>query len=997
MERKIKITFFLFMLFSAFVSQQLSAQSIRIGGIVYEKDDSPSIGATITVKGTTNTTMTDVDGKFSIIADAKSTLVVSYIGFRKQEIPVNNRTTIDVFLQPEAIDMEGIVIVGYGTQKKINLTGAVSSVNNKELVDRPVINLSEALQGTTPGLIIQQTNSAPGSRPSINIRGLNTMNNNDPLVLIDGIEGDIQNVAISDVEQISVLKDAASTAIYGSRASNGIILITTKKGSKDKQRISYEFNMGWQDPTAYPQVVDSWLFAELTNEAQANSGNKPKYTEEDIAYYRNGGPNYKWLDLIYHTAPVQTHNLSVTGGNDKTTYLISGGYLDQESMFVGPDYGLKRYNTRVNLSHQLYKNLKINVTTSYIRNELTEPVKYLDQIIRQSVRMPPFYPAKDENGNWTTPSGSNSNALARLMEGGFVKNSNDDLSGTITAEWSLLDGLKLTGMAGGRLLNNQQHTNSPAIKYPTSGSGDAVNEMKEGFNRTQNITTNLLLSYEKSIGQHRFSIMGGYSYEGETYRWFNTGRTFDDMKYDALGDEVKSDAVANSGGGRDFVMNSFFGRLNYNYADRYLFEFNIRDDISSKFAKGNRNAIFPSLSAAWRISEETFFEELKNYLPNVKLRGSWGLVGNNRIDLYQYLERVKANQSYMFGEKLVNTAVFESSNPDIRWETTEMANIALDLGLLNNSLNLTMEYFNNTTRDILVTLPISKVYGLKAPVQNGGIVNTWGWETSLEYRLKTGQVNHRFALNLSDSRNKVVNNKGRVDISGGDFVTIIQEGYPLWSYYGYKSDGFFQNQEEVDKGPRLVARAPKPGDIRYVDKNKDGFIKEDDDRFVLGNRFPRYIYGFSYGLNLKGIEFSMFWQGVGKRSVWISGVGSQAFANNFEGPVLECHTDRWTPDNLDATYPRLTTGNESLNNSQKSDFWIEDAAYLRLKNIQLGYTIPASLTQKVAMKKVKAYISLQNALTFSKMRSGWDPEIAQNNASMHAVSRVYSVGLNVEF
>ncbi|MDR3062335.1 MAG: TonB-dependent receptor [Dysgonamonadaceae bacterium] len=308
-------------------------------------------------------------------------------------------------------------------------------------------------------------------------------------------------------------------------------------------------------------------------------------------------------------------------------------------------------------------------------------------------------------------------------------------------------------------VNNQQHTNSPAIKYPTPGSGDAVNEMKEGFNRTQNITTNLLLSYEKSIEQHRFSVMGGYSYEGETYRWFNTGRTFDDMKYDALGDEVKSDAVANSGGGRDFVMNSFFGRFNYNYADRYLFEFNIRDDISSKFAKENRNAVFPSLSAAWRISEETFFEGWKNDLPNVKFRGSWGLVGNNRIDLYQYLERVKANQSYMFGDKLVNTAVFESSNPDIRWETTEMANIALDLGLLNNSLNLTLEYFNNTTRDILVTLPVSKVYGLKAPIQNGGIVNTRGWETSLEYRLKTGRVNHRFALNLSDSRNEVVDNR----------------------------------------------------------------------------------------------------------------------------------------------------------------------------------------------------------------------------------------------
>jgi len=989
------IPFFLFFLFGSVVS--LHAQTMKIKGTVYEEGRIPLIGVTVIEKGTSNGVITNIDGNFEITAEAKSILEISYIGFKTQEIPVNNRNFLEATLESEEVTLDDVIVVGYGTQKKINLTGAVSSVDNKDLTNRPVINVAEALQGTTSGLIIQQSNSAPGSRPSINIRGLNTMNNNDPLVLIDGIVGDIQNVAISDIEQISVLKDAASTAIYGSRASNGIILITTKKGTKGTQQINYDFNIGWQEPTAYPKVVDSWTFAELTNEAQVNSGNVPKYTAEDIAGFRNGGPNYKWLDLIYRTSPMQSHNLSVTGGNDKTTYLISGGYLGQESMFVGPDYGLKRYNARLNLSHRLYSNLKIDVTTSYTRNELTEPAKFLDQIVRQSVRMPPFYAPKDEEGNWTTPSGSNSNALARLMEGGSVKDANDDLSGTITAEWNIIKGLKLSGMVGAQLLNKQKHTNSPAINYPAAGSGDAVNEMKEGFNRTQNITTNLLLSYEKEIGKHRFAGMGGYSYEGETYRWFNTGRIFEDMKYDALGDEVKSDAVSNSGGGRSLVMHSLFARLNYNYDERYLFEFNIRDDISSKFAKGNRNAIFPSLSVGWRISEEVFFENMKDCFPNVKLRGSWGLVGNNRIELYQYLERVKVNQSYLFGDKLVNTAVFESSNPDIKWETTQMSNVGLDLGLLNNNLNITLEYFDNTTRDILVQLPVSSIYGLSAPIQNASKVNTWGWETSVNYNLKTGPANHRFTLNVSDSRNKVADNKGRTDISGGDFVTIIREGYPLWSYYGYKSDGFFQNQEEIDKGPRLVARAPKPGDIRYTDKNGDGFIKENDDRFVLGNRFPRYTFGFTYGIDFKGFDFSMFWQGVGKRSVWISGVGSQAFANNFEGPVFDCHIDRWTPENPNADYPRLTTGNESLNNSQKSDFWIENGAYLRLKNIRLGYTLPTKFLRNAVIKQVKVYTGIQNALTFSKMRSGWDPEVEQNNAGQHAVSRVYSLGLNVKF
>lgn len=994
-----RVAFLLFACLNAAISSMLFAQqsdTVAVTGVVMA-DGEPVIGAAVLVKGTSIGTVTNIDGKFSFNVSPKATLVVSYVGYETLEIPILGKKDLHITLKEKNRELDEIVVVGYGTQKKVNLTGAVSTVEIKELENKPVINLVEAMQGTTPGLIIEQSTSTPGSRPRINIRGLSTMNNNDPLVLIDGIIGDIQNVAIGDIEHISVLKDAASTAMYGSRASNGIILITTKKGQKNESEVRYDFNYGWQKPTDYPQVVDSWIFAEMYNEAQVNSGNAPKYTAEDIYNFRNGGPNHKWLDEIFQTGGMMSHNISFSGGNDKTTLLISAGYLSQESMFVGPDYGLDRYNARINASHEISNNFKIAVTAAYTRNQIKSPAKPTDQIIRQSVRMPPFYPTKDEDGNWTTPSGSNANALARLWDGGFVKDINDELSATITAEVKIWDELKFSAMAGGKLVNKQGHTNSSAISYPTPGAGDAVSSIAENLHRTEDITTNMMLTYDKTFGKHTVSGVAGYSYESEKYRWFSTSRTLDESKYDVIGDAQKGDDIGNSGGGNDWALYSVFGRINYNYDQRYLFEFNIRNDMSSKFRKGNRSGIFPSLSAAWRISEEKFYSEsLRNIVPYLKIRGSWGLVGNDRIGLYQYMANVSINQSYMFGGELVNTSNFASSNPDLKWETTRMVDVGIDLSFRNN-VNITFDYYNNLTKDILVNLPVSYVFGSDAPLQNASKVKTWGWDLGINYNLALGEVHQRFAFNISDSQNKVVDNKGRVDISSGDMTTIIKEGYPLWSYYGYRSDGFFQNQAEVDKGPHLDGVTPKPGDIRYVDKNGDGKIKEDDDRFVLGNRYPRYTFGFNYAVNWKNFDFSMFWQGVGKRSVWINGVASEAFANSFEGPVFEYHLDRWTPNNPDASYPRLTMGAESKNNAVKSDFWIDNAAYLRLKNIQLGYTIPQHLTQKVFIENLRIYVSLQNAYTFSKMKGGWDPEVSQNNASVYPVSRVTSIGLNVKF
>ena len=978
------------------VGFELYAQSntITVKGKVMA-DGEPVIGATVLVKGVSTGTATDMDGNFTLNVASKAVLVVSSIGYETQEVPVNGRTLINVVLKSDVVALKDVVVVGYGVQKKVNLTGAVSSLSTDELEGKPIANVLEAMQGTTPGLVIQQGTSTPGSVPSINIRGLNTMNNNDPLVIIDGIEGSLANLNPADIEQVSILKDASSTAIYGSRASNGVVLVTTKKGKAGKVEISYDFMYGVQQPTSLPKIADSWVYAELYNEAAVNSGRSAKFTPEQIAQYRNGGPNVNWVKELYNrNSPQSSHSVSMTGGNDQLSYMASLGYLDQSSMFKGPDYGYKRYNARLNVSHKVTNNFTLNLTSQFARNDIKEHAYWTEWIIEQANRMPPIYPIKNEDGSYNYPAGSNSNGLQRLEEGGYRQNVNDELLGTIQAEWEVYKGLKLIGSAGGRVWNNKLHENRKAFE----GTGDSENKLTEQFYRSKNITTNLMVTYNTKIGKHSIGGLLGYAYEGFSEKQFSTSRLTEDSKYDIFVGDLSGDKVSNTGSASDWAIYSGFARATYNYDEKYLLEFNIRNDYSSYFAKGNRSGVFPSFSAGWRISEEKFWSVLKPYVPSLKIRGSWGLVGNNRIGAYQYMQTVSVKNGISFGDKLAQTAEFASANPDLKWETTRMANIGFELGLLNNDLNITFDCFNNRTKDILVNLPVPGLFGNGAPIQNAGKVETRGWELSVNYRLKTGPVVHNFAGNISDSFNEVIDTRGTEIIGGSDVQTIIKEGYPLYSYYAYRSDGFFQNEEECQKGPHLEGITPKPGDIRYLDKNGDGVIKPDDDRFIVGNDFPRYTFGFTYGLEYKGFDFSMMWQGVGRRNKWMRGESVEAFHNNNEGPVMDFHQDRWTPNNPDATYPRLTMGAESANNAAKSDFWIQDAKYLRLKNAQIGYTFPQQWMKKLYVKNLRIFASVQNPLTFTKMKGGWDPEYTGDGSGRaYPVARVYSFGLNVKF
>ncbi|MBK5720810.1 TonB-dependent receptor [Dysgonomonas sp. Marseille-P4677] len=980
--------------------QPIWAQNDKIeitGTILLGDDGSPAIGATVQESGNaTNGTISDIDGKFVLRVQPNSNIEISFVGYDNQTISVKGRKELSIVLNVKTFDFDNeVVVVGYGTQKRVNLTGAVSTVSTKELENRPIASIAEALQGTTPGLTIQQYNSQPGSRLSINVRGVNTLNDNTPLIIIDGIISDIQNVNPADVENISVLKDASSTAIYGSRASNGVVLITTKRGRAGKAEISYDFNYGIQEATAMPNVVKSWEYAELRNEAMRNSGRPAPFSNEQILNYKQNGPNSNWMKDIYRTtAPIQNHNLSVRGGGTDTQYLASFGYMDHSSMLEGPSYGHQRYNMRLNVNTKISDRLSFDASIAYVRNEIRDHAYWTEWLIEQSSRMPPIYSIKKEDGSYNYPAGSNSNALQRLEEGGYRKNQDDDLTGVLNAEYKIIDGLKLSGMAAGQIVNSRVHENRKAIIF--EGSGDQENRMTENSGRTQNLSTNIILSYDKTFAEaHNLKAMLGYSYEGGWNDSFQTYRITEDSENDMMGGS-QTDKVGNQGWRNEWSIYSGFMRLNYNFNERYLFEFNLRDDVSSKFRKGNRSGWFPSLSAAWRISEEKFYSEsLKNILSSVKLRSSWGLVGNNRIEDYLYQATVSVYNGYNFGDKVVNVANYGSANSDLKWETTSMFDVGVDLGFLNNALTFTADFFNNTTNDILIGIPMPGIYGGGSPVQNAGKVRNRGWEISARYNLSTGAFKHSLSGSLSDSQNKVLDTKGTEWISGHDITTIVREGYPINSYYAYRWDGFFQNEEEVRKGPHLAGITPKPGDIRYLSKNGDKVVTEDDDRYILGNSFPRFLYGFNYNLEWNGFDFSMFWQGVGQRRVWIRGEAVEAFHNNNEGPVFDFHMDRWTPSNPDATYPRLTVGTESQNNAAKSDFWIQDAAYLRLKNVQLGYTLPASLTKKMMISKLRVYGSVQNALTFDNMKGGYDPETAGGRT--YPVARVYSIGLNLRF
>jgi TonB-linked SusC/RagA family outer membrane protein len=990
-----------------------------VSGVVKDEKAEPLPGVTILVKGTSSGTSTDAAGRYTLsVADTiDAVLTFSFIGYKTVDVSINGQSTIDVTLEPSIESLAEVVVVGFATQKKINLTGAVSTITQEALENKPVTSVVQALQGAAPNLIIQQQSSEPGAQMNINIRGIGTLGDNSPLIVIDGIpsnSGALNSLNPNDIESISVLKDAASSAIYGSRSANGVLLVTTKQGGLEtKPVVSYNGIVGFQSPTFRQKPVSAYEFAMLKNEALVNSGGDPRFSPAELAAIHAAPANAWYMDEIFKDRAIQqSHNLSVAGGTQGTTYLVSLGRMDQSSNFVGQDFGYQRTNARTNITSRITDKLKAGIMLAYSKNHIKEHAYSTEFIVADASRIPRLYPIKDAEGNYFIPETSSSNPLARLEKGGNRVHDNDNFMANIFAEYNILKDLRIKGVFGGNLWNYQTHEFKKLIDYRPYVGGDAQNSIDDSNSKTLQTNVQLIADYKLQISDHALTVLGGYSSEGYTekrsrLKQFNVDNEF---AFSTSETEIDFDNTYNNIG-TPWALNSYFGRLTYNFREKYLLEANFRYDGSSRFARENRWGFFPSVSAGWRLTEENFLASVKD-IANIKIRGSWGKLGNQSIDAFLYTSNITNEPNdYGFGNAGVVGAHFSSSNPDITWETSTMVDIGAEIDALQGRLTFSFDYFSKRTKDILLDITVPGAYGADAPFVNAAIIDNKGWEIAVTYRHTGSVVQHTLSANIADNLNTVVDVRGKETIEGGDRAIIIREGHSINSYYGYKSDGLYQNLEEIEAGPKpsFVANgAVSPGDIRYVDRNSDGFINERD-RFILGNPFPRYTFGLNYRAKYKGFDFSMFIQGVGKRNLYLRGESVEAFHNNWEN-VYEQHLDRWTPTNPDASYPRLTIGTASTNNNAGSDYWMLNAAYARLKNVQLGYTVPKPITKKMGLDNVRIYLTGQNLLTWTKMKNGFDPEISEfnsrfdetadgkvNSGRVYPNLKVYALGVDITF
>ncbi|ADF54685.1 SusC/RagA family TonB-linked outer membrane protein [Zunongwangia profunda] len=992
------LIFFLLLFYKSF------SQEIEIKGTV--SDESGALpGASVIIKGTNNGTTTDFEGQFSLRVDPnlQNVLVVSFVGYRTKEVAISaDQQNYEILLESDLNQLDDVVVVGYGTEKRANLTGAVSTIDEKAIEGKPVTNSYQALQGESSGLIIQNTTSKPGSIPQINIRGISTINGNTPLIVVDGVISSLNNINPSNIESISVLKDAASAAIYGSRAANGVILVTTKNGKKGKPRFTYQTMFGIQEPTNFPKFASSWEYATLRNEALINSGMAPAFTPEQILNFKENGPDVNWNREIYKDIALQNnHNLSMSGADNGLNYLVSLGYLDQESLFKGPDYGYQRYNARINLEKEINDKFKMGGRMSFARNDIKDHAYFEEWIIEPTVRMPPIYNIVDENGNYTLSSGSNSNPLAQLEQGGVTNTQNDEFLGNFSLEYKPIEDLVLKAVLGGNITSNKTHQFRKAIEFAYPGGGNNQNSVTDSYNRSLYLNPFITATYTKTFAEkHDFDLLLGGSSEKYKEEYFGvTGIDIPGNDFGVI--DNAGDLQSANGSGNEWAIQSVFGKIGYTFDDKYLLKANLRYDGSSRFAEAKRWGVFPSVSAGWILSEENFFTPLEDVVSFAKIRASWGQLGNQDIsDLYGYQSLVGTGRNvYSFGGVGVSGAYYSVSNQNRTWETSTMKNLGIDLSFFKRKLDVTFEVFDNLTEDILLQLPVPATYGLGQPFQNAGSVRNRGWELSMNYQFETGAVNHSFNFNISDNRNEIEDLRGREFINGFDVNTILREGYAINSYYALKADGFFNSEEEINNSATpIFSSNVKPGDIKYLDRNGDGEIDYENDRFILGNAFPRYTFGATYAMDWNGFDFSVFIQGVGKRQQWLRGEIVEAFHNNNEGPVFERHLDRWTPENLDASYPRLTVGAESVNNAAKSDFYIYDAQYLRIKNLQIGYTLPDAAVHNIGLESTRLYLTGLNLLTFSPLNDlGVDPESVGSSGRVYPVTRVFSLGLNINF
>src|SRR5690554_1996269 len=990
-------------------------QDVRVTGTVRDTDGEVVPGATVSVQGTTIGTATDLDGKYALSVPTGATLVFSFIGFETQIIPIGDRSVIDVTLGEDISALDEVVVVGYGTQRKVNVTGSISVVDSEALQNRPITNATQALQGVQ-GLYVNQAGGQPGADDAtIRIRGLGTIGGAgklSPLVLVDGVEFPLRDVNPHDIESISVLKDASSTAIYGSRAANGVILITTKMGKEEQSSIDYSGYIGSQRATYLPDPVDnSANFMEWYNKAMINQGTSPIYPDELINEFRTNPtsqlyPNTNWMDVMFGPAMIQEHNLRFSGGTSKTRYSLSTGYLDQDGVLKGMT-GAKKYSLNLRVNTQLSDRFNVEGSIIGTRWDVEQPASGIGTVMNRTMRMVPVQPVgKLPNGTWPdswiiTPGQNSFQNPLIWAEEAYRNERTDRIMANLSANYQLTEGLRyqIRGSINhaGFLLEDwypevmlhDVRTGEPTRPWSPTSTKTHRNENAERLNFTH------ILTYDLSIGSdHSLHALLGHSVERFNTKFFQASiQGFPTTDLDELNIGTENPQV--SGTSTVDALISYFGRVQYGYKDRYLLEFNSRYDGSSRFAKGNKWSFFPSFSVGWRLSEEMFMDGV-SWVDELKLRGSWGQIGNQEIGRFQYINAVELGYGYGFGGVYQGgSAVIQSRDPGLRWETTTMTNVGLDLALFNGRLTGELEYFHKRTEGILQQINIpSQVGALAGPVRNIAVVDNTGIELGINYSDHIGpDFSYEIGGNFTRIKNEVVDMNGEEIISGG---RITREGAPIDSWYVLKTDGLFQTQEEVDNYPTITSRVG-PGDVKYVDLNEDGVI-DGDDRYIAGNTFPEFTYGFNVGLKYKAFSLSTMWQGVGNIHVRPNNNLASPF-NNGAGLTKDWLTDSWTPENPNARLPRISARNQyTAENFSDSDFWLEDASYLRLKNIQLAYGFGGPFLDRLGMSQLRVFVNAQNILTFTNVRL-FDPErnILATNIDQYPSVKTATVGVNLNF
>lgn len=1000
MTNKFTLILFLVLAWSSFAF----SQTIITGKVTDAGNGEPLIGANVIGKGTSRVTITELDGSYSLqIDEGTTTLVFSYTGYSTKEIAVDGQTTIDVALV-EGVLVDELVVVGYGTQKRSSISGSVSVLTSDEITEQPNLRLEQALQGRAAGVQVTQNSGSPGSSLTVRIRGIGTINNSDPLYIVDGIPvSGLDFLNTNDIESINVLKDAASSAIYGARGANGVVLITTKTGKKGKTgNVTVESYYGVQSPWKKINLMSAEEYAIISNEAHMNSGQVPL---AELANPAALGAGTDWQDAIFQTAPIQSHQLSFMGGSQSSTYSLSGNYFQQDGIVGGDKSGFERYTVRFNGTNEVKDWLRLGNSVNYVhltRNGLPENNEFTTPLVR-ALNMDPITPVYKADGTYAYSRYADTDITnpVNAIQNTYDTWTSDRIVGAAWLEADITPHLKFRSSYSLDATFASQNvfypifdlSNDPVLSDAPAGEKSVVNTVVEGRNRWFNQQWENLLTYTNLFQEkHNVTVIGGTTFLQNRHDYSggaNTNLPTNDPKDAYLSNTIDPiESQSTYAGASESALLSFFTRVNYEYDDKYLASATFRVDGSSRFGANKRFGYFPSFSAGWILSREDFFTIEPISL--LKVRASWGQNGNDRIGDYGFTSVVSTGQNYTFGvnENITNGSIaLVPGNPDLQWETSTQTNIGIDAEFWNGKLNFTTDFYTKKTSDMLYAAPIPLTVGAAGfPIQNIGSMKNSGLELSLTYADNKGGLTYNLGGNIGFVNTEVLSLgdggdplfTGRVQ-SANATVSKTEVGQPIAYFYGYVTDGLFQTSEEV-AAHALQDEDTQPGDIRFKDLDGNGVIDEND-RTMIGNPTPKFTYGMSADFKYKGFDLSLFIAGSYGNDIYNATVRYDFTYVNRPVSVL----NRWTGPGTSNFEPRasLTDPNQ---NARVSDRFIEDGSFIRLKNLQLGYTLPESALSRMNFQKVRFYLSAQNLFTFTKY-SGLDPEIGAYNGLEIGIDR----------